>query len=104
MIGWIFIAIAKSDRVLRGHSMMKIELAIRVVHSIAVTASYCRTREHQRKCGCTDQSEGHRNISSFQRTNGGWQHSLRNTLHFDRQHVDLLCSRHGNAFCQHPYL
>ena len=50
MIGWINIAVAKSDRVLRGHSMMTIKRAIRVVHSIAVTASRCRARGHQRKC------------------------------------------------------
>src|SRR5580692_2622229 len=64
MIGWIIVAVAKSDRVLRGHSIMTIEFAIRVGHSIPVTASHCRTREHQRKYGCTDQSEGHRDISS----------------------------------------
>src|ERR1700733_6035381 len=66
MIGWIFIAVAKSDGVLRGQPMTTIELTIHAVRSVAVTASHCRAREHQRKCDCTDQPEGHRNISSFQ--------------------------------------
>ena len=57
MIGWINIAVAKSDRVLRGDFMMTIKRVIRVAHSIAATASHCRTRDYQRKCGRSDQSE-----------------------------------------------
>src|ERR1700722_14846920 len=101
MIGWVFIAVAKSDRVLRGHSMMTIERAIRVVHSIAVTASHSRAREHQRKCGYTNQSEVRHNRFSFSPTNEGRRSLLRRyPAAIERQHVDLLCSRHRNAFFQ----
>jgi hypothetical protein len=65
MIGWIFIAVAKSDRVLRRHSMPTIELVIHGVRSIAATARHCRTRQQQRKCGYTNQSKVRHNAFSF---------------------------------------
>jgi hypothetical protein len=65
MIGWVFIAVAKSDRVLRGQFMTTIELVIRAVRSIAVTASHCRACKHQRKCGYTNQSKVHHNTPLF---------------------------------------
>jgi NAD(P)-dependent dehydrogenase (short-subunit alcohol dehydrogenase family) len=37
--------------------MMTIELVIRVVHSIAATASHCWTCEYKRKGGCSNESE-----------------------------------------------
>src|SRR5580704_7330062 len=89
MIGWIFIAVAKTDRVLRGDSMMTIEPVINAVRSKAATASHCRTREHQRKCGYTNQSEVDHNTFSFQTPSGrlGMSNSSRVTLQCDRKRL-----------------
>jgi hypothetical protein len=68
MIGWASYAEVKMVKVLRRHSMdhSAIMRVIRVVHSIAVTAGGdCRTREHKRKCGGSDNCEISHNRFSF---------------------------------------
>src|ERR1700733_4787110 len=69
MIGWISIAVAEVDRVLRGQLMMTIQLVIFVVHSVATTVRHCWTREDQRKRGCTNQSEVRHDTFLFDRAN-----------------------------------
>jgi hypothetical protein len=68
MIGWASDAEVKMGEVLRRHSMNHSAIfpVILAVHSMAATAGCdCRTREHKRKCGGSDNPEIRHDTLSF---------------------------------------